>query len=172
MIHALARAQEDRSRPKPEEQTVPGFSGFHANMSVEKSCAIYHVTYPNPPSKTILYDVMRKLIKSIAEKKMPLAVIVGDQPVYVLMLELKSENAALFNKILPFLGPFHIQISFIYAMYKRFQGSGISDVLVAAGVIAEGSWKTFQAWGTLLETLLRGINASCSGQTVRQHFSF
>ena len=96
MIHELARPQEDRSRPKPEEQTVPGFSGFHANMSepVEKSCAIYHVTYPNPPSKTILYDVMCKLIKSIAEKKMPFAVIVGDQPVYVLMLELKSENAA------------------------------------------------------------------------------
>ena len=30
-------------------------------------------------------------------------------------------------------------MSFIYAIYKRFKGSGISDVLVAAGVIADGS---------------------------------
>ena len=42
IIHALARAQEDRLRPMPHEQTVPAFSGFHANMAkpVEKSRAI------------------------------------------------------------------------------------------------------------------------------------
>ncbi|KAG0719553.1 hypothetical protein GWK47_050228 [Chionoecetes opilio] len=33
VIHALARAQDDRPRPTPEEQTVSGFSGFHASMS-------------------------------------------------------------------------------------------------------------------------------------------
>ena len=70
---------------------------------------------------------------------MPFTIIVGDHPVYVLILHLKSENATLFSKILPFMGPFHIQMSFIYAIYKRFKGSGISDVLVAADVIAEGS---------------------------------
>ena len=70
---------------------------------------------------------------------MPFAIIVGDHPVYMLMLELKSENYELFSKILPFMGPFHIQMSFIYAIYKRFKGSGISDVLVASGIIADGS---------------------------------
>jgi len=60
VIHALAKAQDDRTRPKPEEQTVPEFSGFHARMSnaEEKSRPIYRMTYPNPPSKTILNDVM------------------------------------------------------------------------------------------------------------------
>ena len=141
VIHALARAQPDKARPKPEDQTVPGFSGFHAKMSqpVEKSRAIYHITYPDPPSKTILYDVMSNLAKSINEKKMPFAIIVGDHPVYVLMLSLKSENPTQFGKILPFMGPFHIEMSFIYAIYKRFKGSGIADMLVAASVIAEGS---------------------------------
>ena len=141
VIHALARAQDDRTRPKPEEQTVPGFSGFQARMSNadEKSRAIYHMTYPDPPSKTILNDVLCKLAKAIEEKKIPFAIIVGDHPVYVLMLELKSENPQQFSKILPFMGAFHIQMSFIYTIYKRFHGSGISDVLVAAGVIADGS---------------------------------
>jgi len=126
VIHTLARAQDDRTRPKPEEQTVPGFSGFHARMSngEEKSRPIYHMTYPNPPSKTILNDVMCKLTKSM-EEKMPFAIIVGYRPVYLLMLELKSENEELFSKILPFMGPFHIQMSFIYTIYKRFKGSGM-----------------------------------------------
>ena len=141
VIHALARAKDDRTRPKPEEQTVPGFSGFQARMSNadEKSRAIYYMTYPDPPSKTVLYDVLCKLAKAIDEKKMPFAIIVGDHPVYVLMLELKSENPQQFAKILPFMAAFHIQMSFIYTIYKRFHGSGISDVLVAAGVIADGS---------------------------------
>ena len=90
----------------------------------EKSRPIYHMTYPNPPSKTILNDVMCKLTKSM-EEKMPFAIIVGYRPVYLLMLELKSENEELFSKILPFMGPFHIQMSFIYTIYKRFKGSGM-----------------------------------------------
>ena len=113
-----------------DEQTVPGFSGFMTNISesVEKSHAIYYMTYPDPPSKTVLNDVMLKVSKSIVEKNMHFAVIVGDHPVYVLLLELKSENSKLYDKILPFWGPFHIQMSFINAIYKRFNGSGIADV--------------------------------------------
>ena len=78
VIHALARAQDDQSRPKVEEQTVPAFSGFYANMSKpeEKSRAIYHMTYPNPPGKTILYDVMCKLAKSIRCPSQSLSVII------------------------------------------------------------------------------------------------
>lgn len=141
VIHELTRSDDDHSRPHPKDQSVPVMPAFHANMSEpdKKSRAIYHMTYPDPPSKTILYDVMSNLAKSVNEKEMPFAIIVGDHPVYVLLLELKSENPDPFSKLLPFMGPFHIQMSFIYAMYKRFKGSGLSDVLVAAGVIAEGS---------------------------------
>ena len=72
VIHALARSEADRTRPKPEDQTVPAFSGFQAKLSTE----------PNPPSKTILYDVTRKLARVIDDKKMPFSIIVCNQPVY------------------------------------------------------------------------------------------
>ena len=140
-IHALARANDDLSRPNIEMQTVPGFSGFYAKMSapVEKSSAVYHMTYTDPPGKTILNGSMGKLSNSVEAKHMPFAIIVGDYPVYKIMLDLKSENPDNFCKILPIMGAFHIQISFIYSIYKRFKGSGIDDVLVAAAVIVEGS---------------------------------
>lgn len=70
---------------------------------------------------------------------MPFAVILRDHPYYPLMLELKSENQLLFQNIIPFMGPFHIHISYMSIIYKIFKGPAQSDVLVVAGVIAGGS---------------------------------
>ena len=72
-------------------------------------------------------------------KSMPFVLLVGDQPVYALVVQLKYENPDLFDCIIPFLDPFHSQCSFMSAINKRFNGSGLSDLLVAAEVIAEGS---------------------------------
>ena len=58
---------------------------------------------------------------------------------YALTVQLKYENQELFDQILPFLGPFHTQCSFMSAINKRFNGSLLSDLLVPAEVIAEGS---------------------------------
>ena len=141
VIHVLARANDDLKRPAVDQQKVPSYSGFQARMRqpVEKSTPLFHTSYPDNPNKSIINDCMDKLTKAVDEKKMPFAVIVGDYPVYKLMLDLKSENPSKYTKLIPFIDPFHCQMSFIYCMYKRFQGSGIDDVLVAAGVITEGS---------------------------------
>ena len=45
----------------------------------------------------------------------------------------------MFKNIIPILGEFHEHMSYMYAVYKRFEGSGIADVLVSAGVLAGGS---------------------------------
>ena len=54
-------------------------------------------------------------------------------------LQLKAENPKMFEDIIPTLGAFHYQMSYIYAIYKRFKGSGLADTLVSAGVVVEGS---------------------------------
>ena len=140
-IHVLARADVTGERPATTNQKVPGFAGFQALISapVEKSKAYYFMTYPEPPKKPVLNDVMMKIKKAIQRKSMPFAVVVGDQPVYTLLVEIKNEHPQEYEKVIPFLGPFHTQSCMIYAIYKRYKGSGIADVLVAAGVIAEGS---------------------------------
>ena len=65
--------------------------------------------------------------------------MVGDLPTYVHIVELKSENSVQFENIVPVLGPFDLQFSFIYCIYKRSRGLSIADVLVSSGVIDEGS---------------------------------
>ena len=128
-------------RPKPADQRVPSFFGFQAIISTptEKSKAYYFMTYPDPPKKSVLNDVMLKVTNAVEKKLMPFAVVVGDQPVYTLLVKIKNEHPQKYEKIIPFLGPFHAQLCMIYTIYKRYMGSEVAEVSVAAGIIAEGS---------------------------------
>ena len=141
VIHALARSSDSCDRPLPKDQKVPSYSGFQSCLAeaLKKSKPYYQASYPEPPSKSVCHDVMIKLVNAMKEKNIPFFFLVGDLPTYKEILSLKSENPELFKDIIPTIGTFHQQMSYIYAIYKRFQGSGIEDILVSAGVLAGGS---------------------------------
>lgn len=141
VIHALSRRNADEKRPIPQEQQVPAYSGAQScrYSPTEKSKPYYHTTYNEPPSKSVLHDIMLKLLVAMREKSIPFSFLVGDMPTYKTIVQLKAENPELFKDIIPILGAFHQQMSYIYAIYKRFKGSGMADTLVAAGIIAGGS---------------------------------
>ena len=141
IIHALARADMNDDLPDPAEQTIPSYNGFHAGLNMEqrKGKAYFHMSYNQPPSKSVVNDIMDKLSTIITTKHMPFAFLVGDHPVYVLITLLKAENPNKYRDIVPFLGLFHTQCVLMNAIYKRYKGSELEDVLVAGGVIAEGS---------------------------------
>ena len=104
-----------------------------------KSKPYYHVSLPKSPSKSVVYTLMKKAADAAINKRMLFIQFVGDQPVYAHMMELKYENSEIFEKVIPVLAPFHTQMSFINAIFKRIDGSEISDLVVNAGLIAEGS---------------------------------
>ena len=82
---------------------------------------------------------MDKLSIIITNKHMPFAFLAGDLPVYIIITTLKAENTNKYRNIVPFLDPFHTHCVMMNAIYKRYKNSGLEDLLVAAGVIAEGS---------------------------------
>ena len=82
---------------------------------------------------------MTRLLNVIETKTLPFVLLTGDQPVYTLIVQLRNEGNGKFDKIIPVLGPFHTQVAFITAISKRFEGSGLSDLFVSAGIIAEKS---------------------------------
>ena len=60
--------------------------------------------------------------KEAAEfKSMPFVQLVGDQPVYTLILEIENKNNVLFEKILTVLGGFHSACALICVIYRRFK---------------------------------------------------
>ena len=70
---------------------------------------------------------------------MPFIQFVGDKPIYARIVELKYENPDEPIHILPIPGGFHIEVSFTSAIYKRLEESNIEDLLVEAGLVAQGS---------------------------------
>ena len=60
---------------------------------------------------------MQRTADAAEYKSMPFVQLVGDQPVYALILELKHENPEKFKKILPVMGSFHAQNAFMATIY-------------------------------------------------------
>ncbi len=141
IIHALARVDSNGDRNDATEQTIPSYGGFHASLNGKqgKSKAYFHMSYNQPPNKSVVNAIMEKLSTIIMTKNMPFAFLVGDLPVYTLITLLKAENPEKFHDIVPFLGPFHTQCAMMSAIYKRYKGSELEELLVAGGVVAEGS---------------------------------
>ena len=141
IIHALTRISAEGIRPAPSEQKIPSFNGFQATLHAkqDKSKAYYHKSYDQPPNKAVINDIMQKQMNIIKEKQMPFAFLVGDLPVYILIMELKCEHPDKYKSIIPFLGPFHTQCVMMAAMFKRYEGSELEEVLVQAGIVAAGS---------------------------------
>jgi len=83
-------------------------------------------------------DVINKLADIITTNRMPFGFLV-DHPVYVLITVLKAETPNKYSDIVPFLGLFHTQCVMMNTIYKRYKGSELGKVLLAAGVIAKGS---------------------------------
>lgn len=82
---------------------------------------------------------MVKHVQAMRQKNIPFSFLFGDLPTCKTITQLKAENLEMFKDIIPILGPFHQLMSYIYAIYKRFKGSGMADTLVTAEVIVEGS---------------------------------
>ena len=97
------------------------------------------MSYSQAPNKSVVNDVMDKLSTIIVTKRMPFAFLVGDHPVYLLITQPKAENQNKYRDIVPLLGPFHTECVMMSAIYTRYNGSELGEVLVAGGVIAEGS---------------------------------
>ena len=109
MIHSLARLDNDGKEVLGENQTDGVFAGFQAtiqNVPV-KSKPYYYLTLPKPPKKSVVYDVICRVATVAKTKSMSFVLLVGDQPMYALIVQLKYENQEIFDRILPFLGPFH-----------------------------------------------------------------
>ena len=60
---------------------------------------------------------MRRVAAAAEDKVMPCIILVGDQPVYTLVVELKSKNTNTFSNILQYVAPFHGQLFLMSVIY-------------------------------------------------------
>ena len=141
MLHSVVRTAKDFQNINPQNQTIGSFAGFQSLLSekITKSKPYYWLTFPKPPHKSVTHEIMPRLLLVIEEKNIPFVVLTGDQPVYTLIVQIRNECNGKFDKIIQFLGPFHTQVAFITAIARRFEGSGLTDIIVSASIIADKS---------------------------------
>ena len=123
VTHTLVRVDENGDRRDIAQQKIPAYNGFQTSlkMSQGKSKAYFHMSYNQPPNKSVVNDVMHKLSVIITAKNMPFAFLAGGRPVYIIISTLKAENITKYQNIVPFLGPFHTQCVMMNAIYKRYK---------------------------------------------------
>ncbi|MCH2406095.1 MAG: hypothetical protein MK200_07880, partial [Nitrosopumilus sp.] len=111
MIHTLAKIDGNYKNIDPGDQEIGSFSGFQSiiRSTVTKSKPYYFLTLPKPLYKMV-NEVMTPIITVIEEKSMPFLQLVGDHPVYTLIVQLRNENILTFKKIIPFLAHFTVSV--------------------------------------------------------------
>ena len=139
--HSYSIDSNFREPQTTQTQPIGSYSGFQYSLSpeVEKCKTYFHTSFPKPPDKCTVSTVMDDCVKIAEEKNMPFVQLVGDQPVYSLITEVKAEHPVKYAKVIPILGAFHIEMAFMAAIDKRFKDSGLSCWVAAAGIVEEGS---------------------------------
>lgn len=131
VTHVLARMDIAGNDVPTNNQQVGSYGGFQANLHefTVKSTAYYFLTFPKPPQKSVVHEVMCRMVAAAERKAMPFIQLVGDQPVYALIVQLKNELPDKFKLILPFLGPFHAHISLYQQSTSDFMVQGSLKLL-------------------------------------------
>ena len=121
-MDSILRLDNEHEPIHPKEQTIGSLAGFQAQIQSkpQNSKPYYFLTLPTAPHKSEVHEVMSHLACVNKERRMPFQQLVGDQPVYALIVQLRNENRKAFEKTLPMLGPFHTQYSFMAAINKLF----------------------------------------------------
>ena len=111
------------------------YNDFHAclNMVQKKGKAYFHMSYSQPPSKSVVDDIMEKLSIIIAHA---LCFLSGGSSCVCSHHPAKGRTQTNILTLFLFWVP---SIHSVCYIYKHYKGIDLEDVLVAGGVIAKGS---------------------------------
>ena len=72
-IHSMVRIDQNGEYIKPDDQGIGSFGGFQALLEseVSKSKPYYWLTFPKPPHKSVVNEVMTRLLTVIETKSLP-----------------------------------------------------------------------------------------------------
>ena len=118
-MHSILRLDNEHEPIPPK---VGWLAGFQAQIQSkpQNSKPYYLLSLPTAPHKSEVHEAMSCLAYVNKERRMPFQQLVGDQPVYALIFQLRNEDRKAFEKTLPILGPLHSQWSFMAAINKLF----------------------------------------------------
>lgn len=120
-------------------QTVPGWSGFNAavSMATPVPCVIGYcpVIEASPTELSTVYTILKRSVEMGRKLNLEEVIVVMDQAIYAKAQEVVWKKSEEFNNVVLRLGTFHTTMTFMSVIGD----AGLSDILVQSGIVAAGS---------------------------------
>lgn len=129
----------------PGGQNLPSWSAFNAAVQssdkqpVRSTVAYCPVIGASPTQLDTVYTLLSRSLAMTKRLDQQTTVVVLDQAIYAKALEVKWKRADEFKSVVLRMGAFHVACVFLAVIGKRFAGSGLRDLMLESGVVAEGS---------------------------------
>ena len=139
------RVKDDNGKP-----IVPAWSAFKQLVTSESPAGVnvgYLPAITAPPTNmNVILAILNRTLDCMTELKLETIFLECDQAIYTKVLQVlfkfKQEGSNHFDNIVVRMGGFHIVMCLMKAIYSRFQGSGIVELLAESGVGTEGAIKS------------------------------
>lgn len=125
-------------------QKTPGWSAFNAlvqrDCEIRRSTVGYLPVIPTSPTQlSTVYVLLQRSIEVADQLDQNSVVIVLDQAIYCKAQEILWKNKEQFSRVVLRMGGFHIALTFLAVIGKRFGDAGLSDILVESGVVGSNA---------------------------------
>lgn len=122
---------------------LPAWTGYQKQMTksaLSQSRLHYLQNIEAPPNDmSTISHVLKLSIEKAHTFQLPAVVVVFDQALYSKAQQIRWKDTLYQEKLVLRLGEFHTCMAFMGAIGKMFKLSGLEDVIIEAGVIAQGS---------------------------------
>ena len=128
-----------------EIKLVPAWSGFNAAVQdssttpAESTASYYPVIGASPTRFDCVYTLLARTVAMAKPLHLQDTVVVVDQATYAKAFEIVCKHKEEFKSVVLRLGSFHTCLDILAVLGKRFEHSGLRDLLVESGVVTEGS---------------------------------
>ena len=138
--------EEDPTRGEDEEtiqQTIPSWSGYNSlvfpNTTLPTVIGYCPMINGSSTEFSTVYTVMKKAQNMCASLDQKDVVVTFDLAIYCKAKQIMWKYPDEFHDTLIRLGGFHIALNFLAVLGKRYQSSGIEDVLIESGTYGPGT---------------------------------
>lgn len=126
------------------DELLPGWTGFNCMLEKDNIPPLTTIQYlpvleANPTDFSTVNAILTKSLDICKKLGLKEIVLVFDQAIYSKAQQIRWKEEKYKKPLVIRLGEFHVSMSFLAIIGKRFKDAGLYNILIESGIVAEGS---------------------------------
>ena len=123
---------------------IPPWTGFNTLLEQDQTLRKSKIGYlpvieASPTKYDTVFTILQKCIDYADLLRLNYIMVVFDMAIYLKAQEIRWNDKILHDRVVVRLGEFHTAMSYLGVIGRRFGSAGLSDILVEADIIGQGS---------------------------------